>query len=145
MSLQAGRVTRARRFPNGEGSRSDAPCRSIRIHCFAWLPVLRLRLPLILLTAGFLILAHAPAIAQTDQDAIETARSLIKADRQAVVDDAMQLSDAEAKGFWPVYHQYRTEMDKVGDGVKSLVLEYSRLYPDLPDDRARKMPRNWPN
>jgi hypothetical protein len=43
-------------------------------------------LPLILLTAGFLTLSRGQAAgAQADQDAIAVVRSVIKADRQAVV------------------------------------------------------------
>ncbi|MFN0066403.1 MAG: hypothetical protein ACKVYV_02095, partial [Limisphaerales bacterium] len=63
----------------------------------------------------------------------------IRADRQAIVTEAMQFTPTEAEAFWPVYHRYRAEMDAVGDGLKHLVLEYAGLYPDVPDDRAKLM------
>ncbi|MFN0068472.1 MAG: hypothetical protein ACKVYV_12650, partial [Limisphaerales bacterium] len=63
----------------------------------------------------------------------------IRADRQAIVTEAMQFTPTEAEAFWPVYHRYRAEMDAVGDGIKHLVLEYAGLYPDVPDDRAKEM------
>jgi hypothetical protein len=87
------------------------------------------------------VLAGLPAnsFAQSDDEIIEAARSIIKADRQAVVTDAMQFTATEAEAFWPVYHQYRAEMDMVGDGVKHLALEYAGLYPDVPDERAKRM------
>lgn len=99
-------------------------------------------LPLVpcgLLLAAALASPFNLALAQSDDDLIEAARSVIKADRQAVVADAMQFTEAEAGAFWPVYHQYRAEMDTVGDGVKHLALEYAGLYPDVPDERAKRM------
>lgn len=92
-----------------------------------------------LLIAVALAVLCPSAFAQSDDEILEATRSLIKADRQAVVSESMQLSEAEATSFWPIYHQYRTEMHTVGDGVKHLVLEYARLYPDVPDDRAKTM------
>lgn len=92
-----------------------------------------------LLLAAALALPFTRALAQSDDEIIEAARSMIKADRQAVVTDAMQFTEAEAKAFWPIYHQYRAEMDTVGDGVKHLVLEYAGLYPNVPDERAKRM------
>jgi hypothetical protein len=77
--------------------------------------------------------------AQSSDEIIEAARSVIKADRQAVVAEAMQLTEAEAKAFWPLYHQYRTEMDTVGDGIMHLILEYAGLYPNVPEERASNM------
>ncbi|MHB9009205.1 MAG: DUF2059 domain-containing protein [Limisphaerales bacterium] len=92
--------------------------------------------PLVLLTAGLLPLS---VFAQTDDESIEAARSVLQADRQAVVAESMQLTEAEAAEFWPLYHQYRAAMDEVGDGLKGLVFDYAALYPEVPDDRAKKM------
>jgi len=92
-----------------------------------------------LFLAAALAVPSVSPLAQNEDDLIEAARSVIRADRQAVVADAMQFTDVEANAFWPIYHQYRAEMDTVGDGVKHLVLEYAGLYPDVPDDRAKKM------
>jgi hypothetical protein len=99
-------------------------------------------LPLILLTAILLAVRHAQAAPQSDEDAIKLARSVLKADRQAVVTDVLQLSETESPAFWPLYHQYRAEMDKVADGLVKLVQEYSDLYPNVPDDRAKQMLKN---
>jgi hypothetical protein len=99
---------------------------------------------LLLLARGLLLAAalagpSANIFAQSDDEIIEAARGLIKADRQAVVTESMQLTEAEARTFWPLYHQYRADLDTVGDGIKHLVLEYAGLYPEVPEDRARRM------
>lgn len=90
------------------------------------------------LTAGCAWLATVTR-AQSDDDAIEAARHTIKIERQAAVADALQLTDQESESFWPLYHRYRAEMDKEGDGVRQLVLEYARLHPDVPEERAQAM------
>jgi len=91
------------------------------------------------LLAGFLAAPFGRAAAQTDQDAIAVVRSVLKADRQSVVAHTLQLTDAEAQGFWPLYQQYRAEMDEVADGLLKLTQEYAGYYPDVPEDRARQM------
>ena len=96
-------------------------------------------LPHLLLTAAVLTVPYGQAAAPTDQDAIAVARSVIKADRQAVVTEALQLTAAESEQFWPLYHQYRAELDRVADGLVRLVQEYAGYYPNVPDDRAKQM------
>ena len=88
---------------------------------------------------GVLSVACGHAAAPGDEEILARVRTVIKADRQAVVTQVMQLSETESKAFWPLYQQYRSEMDKVAEGVGKLVLEYAAVYPDVPDERAKKM------
>src|SRR5260370_9602929 len=74
----------------------------------AWLGIVSL--------CGILIAPLQNASAQSDQDLIEVARSVVGADRKAVVVAAMEFTDTESKDFWPLYNEYRVTMDKVGDG-----------------------------
>jgi hypothetical protein len=96
-----------------------------------WLPALSL--------AGTLVVPFHRASAQSDQDLIEVARSIISADRKAVVVAAMELTDPEAKDFWPLYREYRSVMDKIADERIKPVLDYAKLYPDIPEDQAKEM------
>jgi len=100
-------------------------------------------LSLITLTFSIIAISVSPASAQTDQDLVEVARSVVKADRQAIVVATMQLTDTESRDFWPLYHEYRFEMEKVADGLMKLVLEYSKLYPNVPEGRAREMLKEY--
>ena len=93
---------------------------------------------IILLTAGMAVFA-GKGNAQTVDDQIQVARSALKADRKATVAEAMQFTEQEGKAFWPLYEQYRAEMDKSGDALLKLVKDYAQLYPDVPDDRAKVM------
>lgn len=84
-----------------------------------------------------------PSIAQTVVDAAEVARSTIKADRKVVIAENLQLTEAEGNAFWPLYRDYRFEIEKANDEVVKLVLEYADLYPDVPDDRAKEMLKKY--
>jgi hypothetical protein len=83
------------------------------------------------------------AFAQSDKDLIELTRSVVTADRKTVVIAAMELTDTEAKGFWPLYREYRSAMDKLNDQRMDLVLEYAKLYPNIPDTQAKKILKTY--
>lgn len=97
-----------------------------------------------LIVAGFLAtLAVRPALAQTALDGVEVARTTIKADRKTVIAENMQLTEAEGKAFWPLYRDYRHDIDKANDELVKLVLEYADLYPNVPEDRAKDMLKRY--
>jgi hypothetical protein len=95
---------------------------------------------LLLLSLSALLIAQTDqAPAQTDQDLIEVARSVINADRKAVLATEMQLTDAESADFWPLYREYRAAMDKINDELIKLVLDYAKVYPNVPAEQAKEM------
>lgn len=89
--------------------------------------------------AAVLIASAAPVAAQSDDELMEAARAAIKTERRAALADALQLTETEAAGFWPVYDKYRAAMAQNGDGIKKLIMEYAKLYPDVPDAAAKPM------
>jgi hypothetical protein len=93
--------------------------------------------------ASLLALPAQRAAAQNLTDEFEVVRSELKADRKVVIAEAMQLTNAESTAFWPLYRQYRAEMDKLGDGIVKLVLEYADAYPNVPEDRAGKLFKDY--
>jgi lipid-binding SYLF domain-containing protein len=60
-----------------------------------------------------------------------------------VVAAAMELTDAESKAFWPLYRDYRAALDKINDQRVNLILEYARLYPNIPDLQAIQMLKTY--
>lgn len=92
---------------------------------------------------GMLVAPLQQVSAQSDQDLIEVARSVITADRKAAVVAAMELTEAEGKEFWPLYHEYRVAMDKINDELTDLVLEYATFYPNIPELQAKQMLRSY--
>ena len=93
--------------------------------------------------AGLLTLAAPCVAAQNVLDDIEVLRSSIKVDRKVIIAEGLQLTEAESAVFWPLYRQYRVEMDKCADGVMTIVLEYADVYPNVPEDRAKKLLKDY--
>jgi hypothetical protein len=76
---------------------------------------------------------------QNNVDRIEVVRSILKADRKVLIAENMKLTEQESTAFWPLYQDYRAEMDKVGNDLLALVLEYANLYPGVPEENAKAM------
>jgi hypothetical protein len=91
-----------------------------------------------LLALGCLVPQPSPG-ATNSLDILELARSAYQVDRKAFVADNLQLSEEESKDFWPLYDQYRQAVEKCGDGLIKLVLEYADSYPDVPESKAREL------
>jgi hypothetical protein len=80
----------------------------------------------------------ASASAQTQSD-IELIRAAINANRVDLLANYLQLTDAEATAFWPLYKQYRDELNKVSDDQVKLLQQYLQNYDTLSDDAAKKL------
>jgi hypothetical protein len=97
---------------------------------------------LALLLAGLAVTARAGS-SEKSSDAIDLVRSIYKSDRQAFLTEALQLTDAEGKVFWPLYQSYRADIDKIGDGLVKLVLEYGDLYPNVSEADAKRLLKQY--
>lgn len=88
-----------------------------------------------------------PSIAQTKPAAkpsssdMEIFRQKVKADKKLVVSANMQLTEAEAKGFWPVYEAYQNDLAAINDRTAKAVMEYAEAYNkgSVPDATAKKL------
>jgi len=97
---------------------------------------------LLALLAALAMTARAGS-AEKPADAIDLVRSIYQADRQTFLADALQLTEAEGKAFWPLYKSYRADVDKIGDDLVKLVLEYADLYPNVSDADARRLLKQY--
>lgn len=70
---------------------------------------------------------------------IELTRAIIQVKHQAIVTRAMDLKEAEAQAFWPLYREYRLEMSKVGDRYVTNLVTYLDNYENLSDQLAEKL------
>lgn len=78
------------------------------------------------------------ASAQID-NYIELLRTDIKAKRQAIADAALDLDDAKATAFWPVYRKYLLELDAWGDKRVALIKDYAANYDSMTDAKAKTL------
>ena len=83
----------------------------------------------LLIVAAF---AAAPLSAQTKPaaaapaDNMQILRDKLKADKKLLVAANVQLTEAEAKKFWPVYDAYQQELNKLNDQIAMLLVDYAR-------------------
>ena len=93
------------------------------------------------LLAGTVLFA-GPAIAQQSADTnMEILKQKLKADKRLLVADNMQLTDAEAKDFWPLYDEYQKELEQVNQKLGKTIMEYSDAYNkgQIPNDTAKRL------
>ena len=81
-----------------------------------------------------------PAFAQTTSD-MQILAQKIKADKKLVVAANMQLTEAEAKGFWPVYEAYQKDLQGINQRLMGAIKNYADAYNKGPvsDEAAKKL------
>jgi hypothetical protein len=74
-------------------------------------------------------------------DNMEILRDKIRADKKLVIATNMELTESEAKGFWPIYDQYQKDLQKINQRVANLLESYADDFRNksLTDDKARKL------
>jgi len=88
------------------------------------------------------ILIVSPAISQDKPaDNMEILRDKVKADKKLLVAANMQLTESEAKGFWPVYEEYQKDLTGINQRIVKLIESYAVDYQSntLTDEKAKKL------
>ena len=90
------------------------------------------------------VLAITPAFAQDNtqiQDNMQILAEKLKADKKFVVAQNMQLTESEAKGFWPVYDAYQKDLQKLNQRTAAVIKHYADAYNKGPvsDAAAEKL------
>ena len=84
--------------------------------------------------------SNSSAQTSTDQD-IDLLRKDIRSQKKQIIAANIQLTDAEAEKFWPVYDQYTAELVKINDAKYAAIKEYATNYSTLTDDQALSLSR----
>jgi predicted outer membrane protein len=94
------------------------------------------------LMALMLLAFAAPALAQDKPaDNMQILRDKLRADKKLVVATNMELTESEAKAFWPVYEQYQKDLQKINQRLVNLLESYAADFrgKSLTDDKAKKL------
>lgn len=84
--------------------------------------------------------SEAPALRGSASEATaEVLLSTLRANRKAFVAVNLQLTDEQAKTFWPLYDRYAQEIGAIGDKVAGLVQDYEKSFASLTDDKALQL------
>ncbi len=98
----------------------------------------RTRWAAVLAVAVAAILFSGPGIAlsQDDGGSMAILREKIRADRKLLVASNMELTDAEAKAFWPLYDRYFEDLEAVSAKAADVIEGYARNYESMTDEQA---------
>ena len=83
--------------------------------------------------------AATPAAAGPDAAQIQKLRERIRTDPKALVAKNLELSDAEAKAFWPAYDECHVKLDGAQRRVNRAILDYVNAMNTMTDANAKKI------
>src|SRR5271154_83394 len=75
-----------------------------------------------------------------DQD-VDLLRKDVRSQKKQIIAANLQLTDAEAVKFWPIYDQYTAELVKINDAKYAAIKEYATNFDTLTDDKALSLTR----
>jgi hypothetical protein len=76
-------------------------------------------------------------------DNMQLVKEKIKADKKLFVGDNMQLTEKEAKAFWPVYESYQKDMGKLNDRLLKLIEDYAQNYETMTNQAAQSLTNKY--
>ena len=82
---------------------------------------------------GFAVAQDPPA------DNMEIVKEKVRTDKKLLVATNMQLTESEAKTFWPVYESYQAELAKLRDREIKLIEKFAANYNTMSDDVAKNL------
>jgi hypothetical protein len=86
---------------------------------------------------GFvLLLAGTTLFSQTLDDYMEVQREALKAEKKAIVAEAMQFTDTESEAFWPLYNEYNNKMYVHNTELYKLIKKFAANYELMPHEDA---------
>ena len=74
-------------------------------------------------------------------DNMQILREKIRADKKWVVASSMELTEAEATNFWPIYDEYQKDLQKINQRMVNVLESYADDFrrKSLTDEKAKKL------
>jgi len=92
---------------------------------------------------AIIMFGFAPLTVAQDKpaDNMQILRDKLKADKKLVVATNMELTESEAKGFWPIYEGYQKDLQRINRRLANLLESYAADLQgkSLTDDKAKKL------
>jgi hypothetical protein len=101
-----------------------------------------LRIGMVMVMVAVLVGWAILAAAQDKQaDNMQILLDKIKADKKLLVANNMDLTESEAKDFWPVYDQYQQQLANFNQRIGKLIESYAAAYRtnSMTDEAAKKI------
>lgn len=72
-------------------------------------------------------------------DNMDLVQEKIRTDKKLLIATNMELTESEAKVFWPVYEAYQAELEKLRDREMKLIEEFAATFETMSDDVAKNL------
>ena len=83
--------------------------------------------------------AGSAAAQNTPADNMDIVKEKVRTDKKLFIATNMQLTESEAKAFWPIYEGYQSKLDKLVDRKGKLIEKFAANYETLSDDMAKSL------
>lgn len=93
----------------------------------------------IILATLFLVFVGPLSAQDKPADNMQLLLEKIKADKKLLVAENMQLTETEAKAFWPVYERYQDEQFLLRARTVKLIKDYADAYETMSNATANKL------
>ena len=101
-------------------------------------------LVLVLTVTIFLAGVTMPVLAEEKPaDNMQLVKEKMKADKKLLVAENMELTEKEAKAFWPVYDSYQKDLGKLNERLLQLIDEYAKNYETMTDQTAQNLTNKY--
>jgi hypothetical protein len=94
---------------------------------------------IIMILAAIVVMASSAPAQDKPADNMQIVLEKIRADKKLLVAESMQLTETEAKAFWPVYDQYQDELFLLRARTAKLIKDYADASEKMSNDTARKL------
>ena len=94
--------------------------------------------PFFIVLVAMLTVFIVPSMAQEKPaDNMQLVREKIQTDKKLFIAQNMNLTESEAKVFWPVYEDYQKELEKLVDKTVKLIDNYAANYQTMTEEAAK--------
>jgi hypothetical protein len=94
---------------------------------------------LLVLFAVLTVFIVSPMAQEKPADNMQLVREKIQTDKKLFIAQNMNLTESEAKVFWPVYENYQKDLAKLVDKTVKLVENYAANYQTMTEEAAKEL------
>lgn len=77
------------------------------------------------------------------QSLLDLIRAELRAEREEIMIEVLELTEAQAEAFWPVFQQYEIDQAELMDARLADLEKYIDLYMQLTDDRSKDILKEY--
>ena len=96
--------------------------------------------PFLIVLVSVLTVFNVSLMAQEKSaDNMDIVREKIQTDKKLFIAENMNLTESEAKVFWPVYENYQKDLSKLVDKAVKLIDNYAANYESMTEEAAKEL------